>query len=128
MWANSVDLRARIVEAYQAGGHSYVSLAQRFRVGTSSVRRYVLQWKSGSDLAPKPYKPGPKPHVSDEELVLFEAWLREDPSLTQNELARRYTEHTGRSISQQTVCRALSRAGFTYKKRASGPSSRTERI
>ncbi|HET6567460.1 MAG TPA: hypothetical protein VFG50_05805 [Rhodothermales bacterium] len=127
MWSYSVDLRTRIVEAYNAGGESFASLADRFRVSKSSARRYVIQWQNGGGLAPKPCKPGPEPRISDEELALFETWLSEDPSLTQNELASLYTEHTRRSISQQTVCRALARMGFTYKKRVSGPSSRTGR-
>lgn len=125
--AYSVDLRTRIVQAYKAGGESFASVAERFSVSKSSVRRYVLQWQNGGDLTPKQYTPGPKPVISGEELPLFEAWLQEESSLTQNELAKRYAQHTGRSISQQTVCRALSRAGFTYKKRVSGPVNRTER-
>ncbi len=47
---------------------------------------------------------------------MLRAWLHEDVSLTQVELARRLADATGRAVSQPTICQSLRRMGETLKK------------
>ncbi|GAB4266219.1 MAG: hypothetical protein Kow00122_20880 [Thermoleophilia bacterium] len=47
---------------------------------------------------------------------MIKQWFREEPDLTQQELAERFTEETGQPVSQQTISRSLRRLGITRKK------------
>ena len=41
--AYPVSFRTRVVDAYESGEGSYATLAQRFVVGTATVKRWVAQ-------------------------------------------------------------------------------------
>jgi Transposase and inactivated derivatives len=53
MPTHSLDLRQRIVAAYQAGGTSIREVAKRFMVTKRTVHRLVQQYKQTQDLTPK---------------------------------------------------------------------------
>jgi transposase len=50
MPTHSLDLRQRIVAAYQAGGTSIREVAKRFMVTKRTVHRLVQQYKQTQDL------------------------------------------------------------------------------
>lgn len=113
----SLDLRQRIVEAYLSGEGFQSDIAERFRVSENTVSRLVRRHRKTGSIAPTPQRRGPELRIRDEHAPLLETWLAEDSSLTQAELAHRFSETTGRSVSQQSVSRALSRLKITRKKR-----------
>lgn len=53
MPTHSLDLRKRIVAAYQAGGTSIREVAERFMVTKRTVHRLVQQYRQTQDLTPK---------------------------------------------------------------------------
>ena len=110
----SLDLRKRIVSAYEQGEGSRSTLATRFGVGEATVQRLLQLKRTTGSLAPKPIG-GSTPIVSDETLPRFEAWLEQDCDLTQDELAQRFEQETGQAISQPTVSRVLKRLENTAK-------------
>lgn len=109
-----IELRTRIVEALRE--HTPTEVAQRFDVGIATVHRYARAVREGHSLVPKPL-PGAPRIVDAEGEDLFAAWLAENPSLTQADLAARYQAETGTAISRQTAGRTLARMGQTRKKR-----------
>ncbi len=111
----SLDLRQRIVSAFEQGEGSRQTLARRFGVGEATVQRLLRRKRQTGTLHPKPMG-GRAPIVSDEELTLFETWLTEDCDLSQRELAQRFADKTGKAISQPSVCRVLKRLEITRKK------------
>jgi transposase len=111
----SIDLRRRIVEAARSMPQQIV--AERFAVGLATVQRLVARERAGEPLAAKPHHGGPDRLVGPEDEGLFAAWLVENPSLTQAELAERFGAETGRPISRQTAGRTLQRMGYVLKKR-----------
>ena len=123
----SSDLRERIVQAYLRGEGTRAEIAARFDVGPASVDRYVRLYRQSGSVAAKPHAGGPRPRVPDEDRALLEAYLQENPSLTQAELAERYSKETGRHISQRTMSRVLRRFGITRKKKRRMPPSETEK-
>jgi len=52
--AHSIELRTRVVDAYESGTGSYPEVAERFDVGEASVKRWVLLRRRGGDVAPTP--------------------------------------------------------------------------
>ena len=69
MRALSLDLRERIVAAYEAGEGSYEVIAERFSVGATVVGNFVRQKRDLGTLAPQVHRRGRKPAVSDEKRV-----------------------------------------------------------
>lgn len=113
----SLDLRQRIVTAYERGEGSQAEMARRFDVSQSSVLRLLKRYRITGSVAPKAQRHGRSPQIEEHHQGLFEQWLGEDPSLSQAELAQRFTETTGRPTSQQSLSRALARFRVTRKKR-----------
>ena len=111
----SLDLRQRIASAYASGHGSMAALARRFAVSRPSVERLLARQKREGTLAPRRATPR-LPQMPTDDHARFAAWLHDDRSLTQAELARRYGEHTGRAISRRTAGRTLARMGYSYKK------------
>ncbi len=113
----SLDLRERIVGAYNRGEGSQAKIAERFGVSPSSVKRLLKQWRTTGSL--KPRKPG-APSVfilSQEQHRMVARWIEAEPDLTQEELARRFAAETSLRVSPRTMGRVRARLGLTRKKR-----------
>ena len=92
------------------------AIAQRFGVGTSTVERLLKQWRTTGSLNPRK-PPGAAPIVGADHLPMIEQWLKAENDLTQEELAQRYTDETGRAVSPRTMGRVRQRLDYTRKKR-----------
>lgn len=112
----SNDLRQRIIDAHNRGEGSQRALARRFNVSRSSVERLCARFKATGSVAPSLRRNGPLPTVSEEDFPRIDAWLDAQCDLTQQELADRFTQETGRSVSQRTMSRVLKRMEQTRKK------------
>lgn len=116
MKALSLDLRKRIVDAYERDEDSQRGLAQRFSVSKASVERLLVLYRTTGSVAPKPQRHGPFPTVKEDDFPLIAAWIESEPDLTQEDIALRFTAQTGRSVSQRTISRVLRRMQQTRKK------------
>jgi transposase len=116
MKALSPDLRERIVQAYLNGEGSQKHIAQRFSVSQRTVRRLVKLFRTTGSLLPRTRFNGRSPILGPQDRQGLLQRFKENPDLTQEQLARRLTE-AGRPVSQQTVSRALKRLRITRKKR-----------
>lgn len=111
-----MDLRQRIVQAYKRGQGSQRMLAQRFCVSRSSVERLLKHERQTGSVAPKPHGGGRAPIVQENDRETIKEWLRDEPDLIQQQVAERFTAHTSRTVSQQTISRSLRRLEITRKK------------
>jgi len=106
-----MELRRRIVEAYERKEGTYFKLAQRFGVGEATVYRLVkLQRERGN------VKPGAASGVSEEELPEFARMVNEFPNATLEQLKDAWVSRTRRQVSRSSIVRALRRAGITRQK------------
>ena len=124
----SKDLRRRIFEAYRNGEGTLNDIAERFQVGSASVTRLARLFRQSGTLQAKPHNGGPETRVRPEDMPMIEAWLKQNPSLTQSELAQHYTVHTGRPVSQRSMSRTLAHHGITPKKSRLQPRNETEQM
>lgn len=115
MRAYSIDLRQRIVQAVE-GGMSLTEAARVYRVGRSTVKRYISQHRSEGDLSPKVI-PGRPPTFGPEQLEVLRAQIQEWPDASLAEHVRYWarTQHTLVSVS--TMSRALRSVGWVRPKR-----------
>lgn len=117
--AYPVSFRTRVVDAYESGEGSYATLAQRFVVGTATVKRWVAQRRREGHVQPKPKAGGTPSPVRGDAVDALIAALG-DP--TANELTAAYNrQRRGRSrVHVSSMKRALHRHDYVVKKNDAG--------
>lgn len=110
-----VELRVRVVEAYESGAGSYPTVAEHFRVGEATVRRWVKQFRLEGDLTPRKKGGGNRSDIALEEL---ERLVTELGDANAGEITAAYNRgkrgKARRHVS--SIKRALHRAGYVVKK------------
>jgi transposase len=124
MEAFSMDLRERVVEAYDAGRGSSRQLARLFGVSSAWVRKLLRLRRETGSVAAKVYRRGPRPRLSARQLARLAELVREHPDATLAELRRRLRVN----CSLVTIHRALVKLGLSYKKSRSEQVSKIARI
>jgi transposase len=114
MKAYSVDLRQRIVAAVR-DGMSKAEAARTFRVGATSVKRYVIRAQQGAPLEPGK-APGKESKLGHSGMKLLEEDLHARPAATYENRAELLHELLGIRVSRATICRTIRRMGYTRKK------------
>src|SRR5829696_4187763 len=125
MKAYSVDLREKIVAAVRCG-MSKAQAARTFRVGATSVKRYVKLAEEGKPLNPGK-APGRQSKLGGSGMKLLEEDLRARPAVTYEKRADLLCELHGVRVSKATICRMNRRLGYTRKKDRWVPQKETNR-
>ena len=103
MQALSLDLRERIVEAYESGEGSYAAIAERFSVGPTVVGKFVRQKRDLGTLAPQVHRRGRPAAVTGEKEIELRKHLKKHPDATV--LERR--DALGLKCSEKTMWQTL---------------------
>ena len=115
----SQDLRDRVLRAYDRGMPTK-QIAETFDVSRSWARRVKQRRNETGETTHRPMG-GPGVTIVDrEQLALF---VRQHPDATLAELR----ELLGVDCALSTLCKALKKMGFTFKKKRSTRPSRTAR-
>ena len=118
-WAYSVDLRERVVSAFDVGDMTDEQVAVLFQVGEATVHRWKRLKRETGALVPRPPRGGGMPpRVAPEHYGLVREIVKAEPDLAIPELAWEFHRRTGRSVSPASMGRTLQRLGLTRKKRA----------
>lgn len=118
----SLDLRERVVRAYEAGGATLSEVASRFEVSRGSLVLWLKQKRERGTLEPLPHSggnPTQKLFAVHEEALL--RYLEEQPDLTNPELVERLVLEFGNEVrvDPSQISRVLERAKLTRKKKSS---------
>ena len=111
----SEDLRVRVVEAV-AGGMARVEVARVFAVSVPTIERWLRQRRETGRLAPKRV-PGPVAVKTEALLAALPERLAECADATLADHCSWWHEVSGVEVSTATVSRALTRLGWSRKKR-----------
>ena len=118
----SVDLRQRIVAAYERGEGSFESLAQRFSVSSKTARNYLKLIESTGSLEPLPHTGGSgRKKLFDHHYKDIEAWLDKDKNLFWWQVADKIKDKYDLSIDPSQLSRQMKARGFTRKKTRGSP-------
>ncbi len=118
MRAYSLDLRQKIVSAYERGEGSQRKLGRTFGVSRPFVERLLRRYKTTGDLAPLPHGGGQKPRLDDSGRQVLRQLVSAYPDATLQELCQALYEQTGLRVSTATVCIYLKGRDLPRKKRA----------
>ena len=114
--AYSIDLRQKIINAYEAKEGSHRQLAQRFKVSLSFVKRLIRRYQETGEIKPKPHGGGARAKITGSDLEQIEQWVEKHPDILLRELCERWEHKRGIPVSIATMYRRLQDLNLTTKK------------
>lgn len=121
MGTASADARRRALAAYEQGVTTQSEIAAIFGITLRTFQRWLRAWRTEGRDAPA-HSPGRPAIFVGPAAERLRRQVACQPDATLAELA----ERMGRIAHYATVHRALERMELSYKKRRSGPQSKTE--
>lgn len=119
----SLDLRERILAAYDGGDGTREEVGRRFRVSTGLVKKLLQQRRRTGEIGPRHYRSGRKPLILAWHRERLRGLLVDKPDLTLGELRAAL----GLACTLPAIHYVLAAMGLTYKKRLSVLRNRTAR-
>ena len=114
----SLDLRTRIVEAYQNNQGSIRKVAKIFDVGKSTVAGYLkLTDKNGTPKAKTP-SGGRPARIDHKGMTIIRSYVECKPDITLNELSSKYYKKRKIKVSTSIICRTLKKMNLLRKKKS----------
>lgn len=109
----SLDLRERIVEAYEREEGTREEVAKRFKVSLGMVKKLLQQESRTGDLRPRYRFCGRKAKLMAQHGAELKALVAKEPDVTLVEMK----ERLGLSCTVAAIHVLLTKLGLTYKKR-----------
>ena len=119
MRTRSLDLRQRILDAYDQDEGTRAEVAQRFRVSLGMVKKLLQQRRRTGDIAPRHRLAGRKPRILAPHRSQIRTLLSRKNDMTLKELR----PSLGLECSVQALHVVLGKLGLTYKKDPPGPGA-----
>jgi transposase len=111
----SLDIRKRVVESYENNEGTIKLLAKRFKIGSSTLERWLRQKRETGTLFRKLATGRPK-KIDEKGLKWLEKKLHKNDALTLAELARVYNAQFNVLVCRSTLHYACKRIKMNYKK------------
>jgi len=114
-----IELRERVVKAYESGEGAYPVIAAMFSLGEATVKRWVWRFRERGSVLPIPKGGGTPSTIAASEI---EALLERLGDATANELTAAFnrTRRGQNRVHVSSMKRALHRHGYVVKKNAAG--------
>ena len=113
----SLDLRQRVLDAWQRGEGSQRQLAARFSVHLTFVRNLLRLYRQSGSLQPRPHGGGRRALADAPVLERLARMVAQRPDDTLDEPRERRAAQGGPAMSRATLARALQRLKLTVKKK-----------
>lgn|SRR5262249_12754067 len=117
MKAYSLDLRTKILAAYQHKEGSIRQLAQRFKVSARFVGELIVRFRHTGSCAPKPHGGGNPPCIDQSKHEALLVLVQQYPDATLKELCCVLAERWQVTASKSSMQRTLAQLQLTRKKR-----------
>ena len=111
----SMDLRQRILKAYDRGDTTREEVSRRFEVSLGFVKKLIQQRRHTGDIGPRHHRSGRKPMILDSHRRDLRILLTKQPDLSLAEIR----DHLDLACTIQAIHYVLADMGLTYKKRHS---------
>jgi transposase len=125
MKAYSLDLRQKILRAYDQRLGSQRALAALFGVSQSFVEKLLRRRRTTGDIAPRPHAGGRRAICNEAALTVVRYLVHAQPDATLAELCERLLAQRGLHVSVPTMGRLVIALRLPRKKSRSTPANRT---
>lgn len=112
-----MDLRERIVAAYDRGDRTRQQVAERYEVSLGMVKKLLQQRRETGDIAARHRYSGRKPKITVKHQEHLKRLVRKRPDMTLEELR----DAIEIACTPQAIHYVLKRMGLSLKKRRSVP-------
>lgn len=114
-----IELRERVVKAYESGEGAYHVIAAMFSLGEATVKRWVWRHRDHGTVDPTPKGGGTPSSITEADI---EAMLQRLGDATAGELTVEFnrTRRGANRVHVSSMKRALHRHGYVLKKNAAG--------
>ena len=116
MRAYSLDLREKIVKAYDKRVSTQGQIAQTFGVSRSFIEKLLRRRRTTGDISPLSHGGGGQRTCDEQAQAVVRRLVREQPDATLEELCEELFEERGIQISVATMCTELKRLDLRRKK------------
>lgn len=116
--AYSLDLRERVVQAYEKREGSQKVISERFLISLPTVQSYWYLKRDTGSLEPKQGKRGAKPVIDEVGLQWIAATVTMHADMTLQALCRAYAKTHRIKVSLSMMCRACQKLRLTRKKKS----------
>jgi len=117
MKSYSLDLRKKIIEAYEKRDRSQRELARSFEVARSFIQKLLNRYRETGSYAPKTRRVQSSPKLNQEQLEVLATIVDNNNDATLSEIREKLAEQTGVLIGISTVCQMLKKLNLTSKKK-----------
>jgi transposase len=118
MQAYSLDLRQRVVRAYERGQRTIAEVAEQFSVSSGFVKKMLRQWRETADLSPLPHGGGKPSSLSARQRERLRRKVRQQDDISLAELQDYLRDEEQVEVHVSTICRALQESDLPRKKSA----------
>ncbi len=126
MKAYSMDLRKRVMAAYDSGKYTLKQVAERFEVTSRWIQQVRRRRKLEGTIAPHPQNQGRKPAFSGKLLEELNEFVKHNPDATLEEIKDHFAGKVTCSIV--AIHYSLKRLGWRYKKKRYEPLNKPGEI
>ena len=123
MNAYSLDLRERVVAAYEKGNHTIAEVAGQFSVGETFLKKMLRQKRQTGSLERLPQRAGAKKVLNRTQRLWLAKQIKKQPDATLAELQECLQARQKVSVSRATLSRELQLLRLPRKKNRSSPES-----
>lgn len=116
MQAYSLDLRQRVVSAYENGVETILEVAERFAVSDSFIKKLLRRKRATGGIAPVGHRGGQPKRLSEKHRKWLVKTVLAQPDITLGELQERLLREQNLSASVPTLCRELRALNLRRKK------------
>jgi len=116
MQSYSLDLRERVVSAYENGVETILEVAKRFEVSDSFIKKLLRRKRTTGEIAPIGHRGGQPKRLSQEHRKWLLKTVLAEPDITLGELSERLLSEHRLSASAATLSRELRALNLRRKK------------
>jgi transposase len=115
--AYSIDLRRKIISAWEAQEGSQRELAKRFKVSLSFIRDLLRQYRETGEITAQKQGGDRRSKLKEKELELIKKIVGEKNDAYLREIQSTIKEETGIEVSVSSLCRTLQQLKLKRKKK-----------
>ena len=116
MAAYSLDLRKKILTAWQNKENTQRGLAKRFNVSLSFVRDFLRHYRETNEITAKPQGGDRRSKIKGEDEELLKTMVAEQNDIYLREIQEKIEEKKGIKVSLSSISRTLKRLKLGRKK------------
>ena len=114
--AYGLELRERVIGAWNHGEYTQVDLADVFGISISTLKRWLCKVRHGEGLEPKSNQSGRPRKIDEKGEETIKQLVRENPSITLKELSKAYYKRHKIRVDKSILSRSLQELNLRYKK------------